>query len=109
MTEHACEIRLVFLSRRAYETGQIRLVLRTEAVCDERDTGWQLLQGKETGLELANPENSLLVSVRRALELEPHLAALLTEDTPPANAAYAFDVQTQTFLPTEMPADIPTQ
>lgn len=109
MTQPASEIRLVFLSRRAYETGRIRLVLRSEAICDERDTGWQLLEGTETGLELANPENSLLVSVRRALELEPQLASLLAENTPPTDAAYAYDAKTQTFIPTEMPEDIPTQ
>ena len=39
---------LVYITRRAYETGEIRLLLRTEHIWDERDTGWQLLQGKET-------------------------------------------------------------
>ena len=48
---------IVYLTRRAYESGEIRLLLRTDAVCAERDTGWQLLQGSETGLELSNPEN----------------------------------------------------
>lgn len=100
--------KLVFLTRRAYETGQIRLLLRTDAVCDERDTGWQLLHGNETGLELANPENSLLVSVARALELEPRLASLLTAHTPPIKEAYAYDESTQTFLPTGFPEDPPT-
>ena len=66
--------RLVYLTRRAYETGEIRLLLRTDNVCAEKDTGWQLLQGSETGLELSNPGNSLLVSVARALEIEPKLA-----------------------------------
>ena len=47
---------IVYLTRRAYESGEIRLLLRTDAVCAERDTGWQLLQGSETGLELSNPE-----------------------------------------------------
>ncbi len=47
--------RLVYLTRRAYETGEIRLLLRTDNVCAEKDTGWQLLQGSETGLELSNP------------------------------------------------------
>ena len=51
--------RLVYLTRRAYETGEIRLLLRTDNVCAEKDTGWQLLQGSETGLELSNPGNSL--------------------------------------------------
>lgn len=101
--------RLVFLSRRAYESGTIRLVLRTDAVCDARDTGWQLLQGSETGLELINPENSLLISVPRALELEPLLEPLLLPDTPPESAAYAYDSVTNTFQPTSMPKDIPTQ
>ena len=41
--EYEWNDRLVFLSRRAYETGTIGLVLRTDAVCDARDTGWQLL------------------------------------------------------------------
>ena len=72
--EYEWNDRLVFLSRRAYENGTIGLVLRTDAVCDARDTGWQLLYGCETGLELVNPGNSLLVSVARALELEPKLA-----------------------------------
>ena len=40
--------RLVYLTRRAYETGEIRLLLRTDNVCAEKDTGWQLLQGSET-------------------------------------------------------------
>lgn len=97
------------LSRRAYMSKAIRLVLRTEAVCDERDTGWQLLYGTETGLELANPENSLLVSASQALELEPRLKPLLEPDTPPEGAAYAFDAQMQVFLPTKMPKNIPTQ
>lgn len=99
---------LVFLTRRAYETKQIRLLLRTDAVCDERDTGWQLLHGNETGLELANPENSLLISVDRALELEPCLAPLLTAHTPPAKMAYAYDETTGAFLPTAYPEDPPT-
>lgn len=101
--------RLVFLSRRAYETGQIRLLLRTDAVCDDRDTGWQLLHGNETGLELANPENSLLISVQRALELEPCLAPLFAVQTSPVSAAYAYDEVSRSFLPTEMPKDVPTQ
>ena len=101
--------RLVFLSRRAYESGKIRLVLRNAAVWDARDTGFQLLEGSETGLELANPENSLLVSTSRALELEPRLAPLLTHDTPPVDAAYAYDEATGSFLPTAMPVDPPTQ
>lgn len=99
--------RLVFLTRRAYETGQIRLLLRTDAVCDARDTGWQLLHGNETGLELANPENSLLISVERALELEPCLEPFLSSDTPPAQEAYAFDDTAQAFLPTAFPEDPP--
>ena len=40
---------VVYLTRRAYESGEIRLLLRTDAVCAERDTGWQLLQGNRTG------------------------------------------------------------
>ena len=56
--------RLVYLTRRAYETGEIRLLLRTDNVCAEKDTGWQLLQGSETGLELSNPE-TCAVSDRR--------------------------------------------
>lgn len=100
--------RLVFLTRRAYETGQIRLLLRTDAVCDERDTGWQLLHGNETGLELANPENSLLISVERALELEPCLASLLMTHTPPAKEAYAYDEKAGAFLPAAYPEDPPT-
>ena len=83
--------RLVYLTRRAYETGEIRLLLRTDNVCAEKDTGWQLLQGSETGLELSNPGNSLLVSVARALEIEPKLAPFLTADTPPQKGAYAYD------------------
>ncbi len=101
--------RLVYISRRAYETGKIRLVLQTDAVCDERDTGFQLLCGDETGLELINPGNSLLISISRALALEPRLSSLLTEHLPPKNAAYACDAETDVFMPTEMPADIPTQ
>ncbi len=101
--------RLVFLSRRAYEAGEIRLVLRTEDICDQRDTGFQLLRGNETGLELANPGNSLLISVERAIELEPRLKPLLETETPPEHAAYAYDRRADAFLPTEMPEDIPTQ
>ena len=100
--------RLVFLTRRAYETGKIRLLLRTGDVCEERDTGWQLLHGNETGLELANPENSLLVSVERALELEPLLEPLLAGITPPTQEAYAYDAAANAFLPTAFPEDPPT-
>ena len=107
--EYEWNDRLVFLSRRAYETGTIGLVLRTDAVCDARDTGWQLLYGCETGLELVNPGNSLLVSVARALELEPKLAPLLQKGTPPAVAAYAYDEASSSFVPAKMPEDIPTQ
>lgn len=108
MGEKAAD-RLVYLSRRAYETGSIRLVLRTDAVCDERDTGFQLLCGNETGLELINPGNSLLVSVSRALELEPRLKPLFESESPAKAAAYAYDAQSDAFLPTAMPEDIPTQ
>ena len=107
--EYEWNDRLVFLSRRAYETGTIGLVLRTDAVCDARDTGWQLLYGCETGLELVNPGNSLLVSVARALELEPKLAPLLQKGTPPAVAAYAYGEASGSFVPAKMPEDIPTQ
>lgn len=91
--------RLVYLTRRAYETGEIRLLLRTDNVCAEKDTGWQLLQGSETGLELSNPGNSLLVSVARALEIEPKLAPFLTADTPPQKAAYAYDEKPPATVP----------
>ncbi len=103
------DCRLVYLTRRAYETGEIRLLLRTDNVCAEKDTGWQLLQGSETGLELSNPGNSLLVSVARALEIEPKLAPLLTADTPPQKAAYAYDEKTAGYRPTAYPEDVPTE
>ena len=93
----------------AYETGEIRLLLRTDNVCAEKDTGWQLLQGSETGLELSNPGNSLLVSVARALEIEPKLAPFLTADTPPQKAAYAYDEKTAGYRPTAYPEDVPTE
>lgn len=99
---------LVYITRRAYETGEIRLLLRTEHIWDERDTGWQLLQGKETGLELANPENSLLVSVERALELEPRLQPFLLRGAPDRKEAYAYQEETGTFCPTAFPEDVPT-
>ena len=89
---------IVYLTRRAYESGEIRLLLRTDAVCAERDTGWQLLQGSETGLELSNPENGLLVSVARALELEPKLTPLLGVSSP-CRAAYAYDEKNGGFVP----------
>lgn len=101
--------RLVYLTRRAYETGEIRLLLLTDNVCAEKDTGWQLLQGSETGLELSNPGNSLLVSVARALEIEPKLAPFLTADTPPQKAAYAYDEKTAGYRPTAYPEDVPTE
>lgn len=101
--------RLVYISRRAYETQTIRLVLRTKDVCDKRDTGFQLLYGAETGLELINPENSLLISTERAITLEPKLRSLLEPETPPEMAAYALDEATSSFVPTKMPEDIPTQ
>lgn len=50
--------RLVYLTRRAYETGEIRLLLRTDNVCAEKDTGWQLLQGSETGWSCPIPETA---------------------------------------------------
>ena len=100
---------IVYLTRRAYESGEIRLLLRTDAVCAERDTGWQLLQGSETGLELSNPENGLLVSVARALELEPKLTPLLGVSSAPCRAAYAYDEKNGGFVPTAYPADIPTE
>ena len=97
------ENRLVFLSRRAFETGQIRLVLRTADVWDKRDTGWELLSGKETGLELVDPGNSLLVSVSRAVALDERLASLLLPDTPPESAAYRLDAQAGQFKAAEIP------
>ena len=100
---------IVYLTRRAYESGEIRLLLRTDAVCAERDTGWQLLQGSETGLELSNPENGLLVSVARALELEPKLTPLLGVSSAPCRAAYAYDEKNGGFVPTAYPADIPPE
>ena len=92
-----------------YQVDEIRLLLRTDAVCAERDTGWQLLQGSETGLELSNPENGLLVSVARALELEPKLTPLLGVSSAPCRAAYAYDEKNGGFVPTAYPADIPTE
>ena len=90
---------IVYLTRRAYESGEIRLLLRTDAVCAEQDTGWQLLQGSETGLELSNPENGLLVSVARALELEPKLTPLLGVSSAPCRAAYAYDEKKRRVCP----------
>ncbi len=83
---------VVYLTRRAYESGEIRLLLRTDAVCAERDTGWQLLQGSETGLEL-----------------EPKLTPLLGVSSAPCRAAYAYDEKNGGFVPTAYPADIPTE
>ena len=90
--EYEWNDRLVFLSRRAYETGTIGLVLRTDAVCDARDTGWQLLYGCETGLEL-----------------EPHLQSLLLHDAPEEAAAFRWDAAAGEYRPTQLPEDIPTQ
>ena len=109
MEQNKNDARLVFLSRRAYETGRIHLVFFQDQVWDARDTGWQLLEGSETGLELANPGNSLLVSVARALEIEPKLAPFLTADTPPQKAAYAYDEKTAGYRPTVYPEDVPTE
>ena len=45
MEQNKNDARLVFLSRRAYETGRIHLVFFQDQVWDARDTGWQLLEG----------------------------------------------------------------
>ncbi|MEE0023868.1 hypothetical protein [Ruminococcus sp.] len=109
MEQNKNDARLVFLSRRAYETGRIHLVFFQDQVWDTRDTGWQLLEGSETGLELANPGNSLLVSVTRALELEPRLQSLLLHDAPEEAAAFRWDAAAGEYRPTQLPEDIPTQ
>ena len=68
-----------------------------------------VLEGSETGLELANPGNSLLVSVTRALELEPRLQSLLLHDAPEEAAAFRWDAAAGEYRPTQLPEDIPTQ
>ncbi len=99
---------LVFLTRRAYETGEIRIALNTAEPCAIQDSGWQLFQGKETGLELADPGNSLLVSLSRALELEPRLNALFAMPRPTTRCAYCMDTATGTFLKMDYPENPPT-
>ena len=102
------QARLVYMTRRAYETGKVTLVLRTDRVWDERDTGWQLLSSEETGLELSDPSNGLLLSVERAIAHVPALLPLLADETEPVQAAYAYDDVQGIFLPTQFPQDPPT-
>lgn len=66
--------RLVYRHAVPMRTGEIRLLLpHGQCLCGK--DRWQLLQGSETGLEPSNPGNSLLVSVARALEIEPKFKA----------------------------------
>ncbi len=95
--------RLVYISRRAYETGNVQLALRTADTWDEHDTGWELLLGTETGLELVDPGNGLLISVAKAIAFDAALAPLLLPDTPPKAAAYRKQASTDSFVPTEIP------
>lgn len=101
--------KLAFLSRRAHAAGKIGLVLYNEQRWDSRDSGWQLLEGTETGLELADPGNSLLISVERALLLAPKLRQLFEDDTPQASCAFQWDADAGVYVSVPLPADIPTQ
>ena len=68
-----------FLSKLAKESGKIRCAIRTGVVYDATDSGWQFLEGTESELYLADPGNGLLISLRRAVELEPKLLPILQE------------------------------
>ncbi|MCD7958491.1 MAG: DUF2185 domain-containing protein [Ruminococcus sp.] len=88
---------LCFLSRHAYEAGEVRLALHTANVWDEHDTGWELLLGTESGLELADPENGLLISISKAIELDAALAPLFFMDAQSEKAAYRKNTQSGHF------------
>lgn len=102
------EEKICYISRRSYEENKIDLVLNTAQPWTERDSGWQLLTSKDSGYELSNPSNSLLISVEKAIEKFPRLQQILSDPAPQEPIAYRWEKDKQSFERIPFPEDYPT-
>lgn len=72
--------KLALISRRAYDNREINWIVRDDELCDEDDSGWQLLYGDEDDAYLENyAETALLISLEQALQIEPLLEKPFSE------------------------------
>ncbi len=82
------------ISKRAIEKHEINWVVRTDDLCDEQDSGWQLFYGDEDDEYLDNYKNGLLILLVEALQREPLLEKVFIEK----GYAYEYDEKSHSFV-----------
>jgi len=67
---------IAIITERAIENRQINWVLRTNNLNNQQDSGWQLYYGDESSDYLDDPKNSTLITLDRAMDIEPLLESV---------------------------------
>ena len=67
------EQQLVFISKRAVENREINWIVRTDDLCGENDSGWQLFYGDEDDEYLDDPSMIVRLTIEQVLLFEPLL------------------------------------
>ncbi len=67
------EQQLVFISKRAVENREINWIVRTDDLCGEKDSGWQLFYGDEDDEYLDDPSMIVQLTIEQVLLFEPLL------------------------------------
>lgn len=100
MIDKAFSEKLIFCSKRAYESGNFNVILHN--VCwSSQDAGWVILTGDEPDLLFVNPGQSVLLSVQRVVEKVPALEEILVPE--PKEEGYTLDKATGNYVPFDVP------
>lgn len=86
--------KFAIISKRAIEKNEINWVVRTDDLCDEEDSGWQMFYGDEDEEFLENLENALLITLMEALQREPLLEKVFVEN----GHSYEYDEKIFSFV-----------
>lgn len=79
------ETQLVFISKKAVEKREINWIVRTDDLCGENDSGWQLFYGDEDDEYLDDPNMIVQLTIEQVLLFEPLL------EVPFADKGHAYE------------------
>ncbi len=73
------EQQLVFISKKAVEKREVNWIVRTDDLCGENDSGWQLFYGDEDDEYLDDPSKIIQLTIEQVLLFEPLLEKPFTD------------------------------
>ncbi len=73
------EQQLVFISKKAVEKREVNWIVRTDDLCGENDSGWQLFYGDEDDEYLDDPSKIIRLTIEQVLLFEPLLEKPFTD------------------------------